>query len=318
MKKILIIMPSFYGYEKKIQECYEKQGYFVDIIRENFYSVILKYKIISKLFFINKDRLFYYYYIKNIDISKKYDDIVVIRGSSVTKKVMEYVKSIFPDAKYHMYQWDSVQNNPNALRINKYFDTIQTFDMKDAEKFGWSYRPLFFINEAERTDRKILFSYICVNHSDRIKILNLIKEKFKDKPIYIYFYIGALDYFVTKYIKRNANLLRINKSDLYFHPLPVETANDIMSNCDIIVDYTNPNQDGFSMRTIEAMVNRCKLITNNRNIKDADFYNSNNIYIYDINDFSIPNEFLKHNYEEIDSNVRNNYSLSTWCMELIG
>lgn len=33
------------------------------------------------------------------------------------------------------YQWDGVQNNPNALKIAGFFDITATFDPMDARKY---------------------------------------------------------------------------------------------------------------------------------------------------------------------------------------
>lgn len=71
--------------------------------------------------------------------------------------------------------------------------------------------------------------------------------------------------------------------------------NDIMSKSNIIVDYTHPQQTGFTMRTCEAIGHRCKLVTNNKNILKADFYIKDDIYVYDEDEFDIPIEFIKRN-----------------------
>lgn len=47
---------------------------------------------------------------------------------------MTQLKKRYPFAKFIMYQWDSIKNNKNCLRIERFFDKIFTFDMEDAQK----------------------------------------------------------------------------------------------------------------------------------------------------------------------------------------
>ena len=53
-----------------------------------------------------------------------------------------------------MYQWDSIKNNPNALSISEEFDEVSTFDVEDSKKYGWKYRPLFYIKSNDRIKKE--------------------------------------------------------------------------------------------------------------------------------------------------------------------
>lgn len=90
-----------------------------------------------------------------------------------------------------------------------------------------------------------------------------------------------------------------------------------MALSDSIVDYTHPNQTGFTMRTCEAIGNRCKLITNNKRIMDADFYNPNNIYVYDLDNLYIPYSFINNEYEELPEEIFERYSLENWLKDIL-
>ena len=71
------------------------------------------------------------------------------------------------------------------------------------------------------------------------------------------------------------------------------------------------------MRTIECMGNHCKLITNNKYIKTADFYSEDNIFIYDINNFKIPEEFMRKSFVELKTDIMSKYSLQGWLKEVL-
>ena len=107
-------------------------------------------------------------------------------------------------------------------------------------------------------------------------------------------------------------------NDITFKPLSIEESYSLYSRSKVVVDYTNVNQTGFTMRTIEALGNGCKLITNNDRIRNADFYKEENIYIYEEAGFMIPDGFLLSQFEPISESVYDRYSLKSWVNDLIG
>ena len=48
----------------------------------------------------------------------------------------------------------------------------------------------------------------------------------------------------------------------------------------ILLDITDNDQSGFTLRVFDALCNGRKLITNNINIINETYYDKNNIYIY--------------------------------------
>ena len=90
-----------------------------------------------------------------------------------------------------------------------------------------------------------------------------------------------------------------------------------MAASNIVVDYTHLSQTGFTMRTCEAIGHRCKLVTNNKLVKEADFYNENNVYIYDVDNFQIPESFINSPYQELSKEIYERYSISNWIKEII-
>lgn len=58
---------------------------------------------------------------------------------------------------------------------------------------------------------------------------------------------------------------------------------NMMSECSIIVDIAQSNQDGFSMRVMESIFFDKKLISTNKALKNAGFFSSNNILVMDKN-----------------------------------
>lgn len=79
-----------------------------------------------------------------------------------------------------------------------------------------------------------------------------------------------------------------------------------------VVDVVQKQQYGMTMRPIEALLYKKKLLTNNVNISKYDFYNPNNVFIYGRDSIGNLTRFLSIPYEEIDESIVNKYTVSGW------
>lgn len=315
MRKLLLIIPRFFTYEVYIKKEFEKLGYQVDMIYENLGEFSIQAKLSIRVF-PDKRNFYDKYYISFIK-NKHYHTVLAIRASTLSETVIKLIKESSPEAKLYMYQWDSVKNNENAVCIAPYFDMVSTFDVEDANKYNWVYRPLFYITESKRTsaDRNYKLAYICTLHSNRVNIYKKLK-KIKTTN-FLYLYSNRTHYYKEKYINRNSAYTEMEDAEVKFKSLTLEEANQILGKTDIVVDYTHPAQTGFTMRTCEAIGHRCKILTNNKRIEKADFYNPDNIYVYDEKHFDVPDKFLNGKYEEIPVDIYEKYKISTWIKDVI-
>ena len=79
-----------------------------------------------------------------------------------------------------------------------------------------------------------------------------------------------------------------------------------------IIDIYQKHQLGLTRRPLEALFYNKKLITNNQDIVNYDFYNPNNIYILkQINIIDILN-FMDKKREEIPHEIKEQYDIRNW------
>lgn len=84
-------------------------------------------------------------------------------------------------------------------------------------------------------------------------------------------------------------------------------------NTKVVIDISHPNQKGLSMRPYECIGLERKLITNNAEIKNYDFYNPNNIFVIEnFDNLEIPDSFLNTSYEKLPTNIYEKYHISNW------
>lgn len=321
-KKILLISPRYFNYGKAICEELKKNGAMVYWINSSIRDTCFLNSVLYKYLPFCQKKLRRDYYEKKLRNQKNADIVFVIKGESLDDDIFKIIKKKNPDSTYIMYQWDSSKTEPNACKLAHYFDKVYTFDYEDSKEYGWKYRPLFFMQESSKSyrERKYDISMICIIHSKRVELYHKVKQLCDSKKMVLFkhLYCTMLGFYKCKYIKRDPAFLYADKSEISHKELSLEETYRIYSESKIVADYTFPGQTGYTMRTIECIGNKCKLITNNEYIKYADFYLPENIYIYDLKNFEIPSEFLESPYKELDRVVFQKYTLDEWINEVLG
>lgn len=322
-KKVLLIVPKYFGYEKVIKDQIEKMGATVFVIFENLDNFSYKYRFIKNYIPFVFKKSVHNYFIRELDtFPSDIDHVLVIRGEFINGNILSYMKSKFgSNCKFSMYQWDSVNNNANAIEIARYFGKISTFDKEDAIKYRWNYRPLFYINEFIKGEKicKNDILFIGSLHSNRIEILNFLQKycEVKSYKFESHIYTKRLVYLKRKYLNRRPGYISAKDTDVSFNSLSLQECYDKYNNSKVVVDYTHPGQSGYTMRTIECLGSECKLITNNKQVLDADFFDSNNIFVYDGTSFEIDDNFFVTDYKKTSDEVKNKYSLESWLFDIL-
>jgi hypothetical protein len=325
-KNFVLISPRYFNYENEIcNEIISNGGkiiYINDRISDyGFIKFIFKFLIFRKCFnfFIKK------YFIKKLKLIKNtnyhVDYFLIIIPEGFTNNIIKMYKKAFPNSKFILYLWDSINNRKYITKSFDFFDKIFTFDYDDAKKNNLLFQPLFYINNFNNQNNKSSyiydFSFIGTAHSDRVyilkKLVNLSNKNFK---YFFHFYLqNPLVYFY--YIFFDKNFKNVKLSDLTFKSLDKNQVKNIISDSNCIIDVNHPNQTGLTIRSIEILASGKKLITTNHTIKYYNFYKPSNILIIDRKNPQIDSNFLKINFETISDNILENYKIKNWINTLI-
>lgn len=98
--------------------------------------------------------------------------------------------------------------------------------------------------------------------------------------------------------------------------LDSKNISSIVENSKIILDIQDPKQSGLTMRTIEMIGMKKKLVTTNRDIQNYNFYCPENICIIDRDSPEIPDEFVCAKYHDFDSDIYEEYSIDNWLRRI--
>lgn len=317
--KYLLIMPSFYGYYKRICEVLNKAGnevfFFPDEIAVSFGDRILKKCQIDS---IQKS---YDNYIKMIPQKLHgihVDKVVIIfAGRYMTPENVQELRKQYPEAEFVYYTWDSVKNFPNIKNIYKLFDRSYSFDKIDCKQYGMEFLPLFYSNDyiEEQTiyDVTSLMTYGIPKAESYHRIMNSLPDGLE---INQYLVMKHRSTYLYNKMKSPKSFAGIEPDTIKFKPLNQVESNRMFAQSKVVIDCPLDGQNGLTMRTFEVLHLSKKLITTNANIKGYDFYTPDNIFVVD-GMTRIPNSFFEEPYNTMSS-LSDNYSIDTFVSVLFG
>ena len=315
-KKILFFTASFLGFQDDIKCALESMGAQVDwyderVSTSTFTKALVRINRNSLALIIKR------YYERIIAETKDvdYDYIFFVNIEAATHGIITSLKQYHPQAKLILYEWDSIINNKNARGLLGLFDETWSFDRNDCQEFGMNFLPLFYNNEYAGLQEKENYEYevmfVGTTHSDRYRFVKSIENQIEgNKYNWLYFPSRLLYlrmWFQNKWFRKNSKF-----TEFRFSPLSKQDLLGVVEKSRILLDAQHPKQTGLTMRTLETLGARRKLITTNQFVKEYDFYNPNNILVVDRMNPVITKDFLEGAFEMPPIEVYNRYSLDSW------
>lgn len=277
-KRILFFSAHLFGYQNDIRLAMESVGAIVDYYDERPANNFLVKGVIR----INRNLLAGYinhYYNKIIKetLQKEYDYVFFIKGESISASNVRRLKQFHPEANFIIYHWDSIANNSNAQNLLPYFDRVFSFDKIDCERLGLHFLPLFYTPDYANIpyyDKEIKYDMLFVGttHSDRYKLVKRIEEqiiKMGGLCLTWFYFPSKILYYKMKI--QNSYLRQIPVHTFHFKPMSKELLLQLYAGSRIIIDVQHPKQTGLTMRCIETLGAKRKLITTNYYITEYDF-----------------------------------------------
>ncbi|MDC7278856.1 hypothetical protein NXH64_04990 [Butyrivibrio fibrisolvens] len=342
-KNILIIMPKFYSYQSKMREDLEARG-----ARPVFYDEEpdkTKFLILKNLGDIfHNPKIFdgFNKKLKNKILSEMpsggYDYLLVIRGNVLSEQTIHELKNkaLKSSGKSIYYSWDSFKNLRHKGEIGRLFDWRGTFDSVDAKEseLGYELLPLFYSDEFNNTSNENIeykYDYVSVSayFPFRYRYFKAFKEANPDKKLCLKIFLDPKVYRGKK-LKDPKLVKDLDMDIISFEPFSPDQIRDMVRNSKAVLDLAHEAQQGLTMRTMETLGIKRKLVTNNIYLRDYEFYNETNDLILtdlaakadkaeqtgDYSAFTLPgSEWLDQPYLE-NEEVRQKYSIHSWIDKL--
>lgn len=308
MLRILLIMPFFMGYEKRL-ETILKNTYSVTLLdSEQFSTEIRKrYCSSSKLrwgvrklsrSFRESDQekaenIVLAQALRLIDRSRNaYDIILGINGAYLPNKFYLELKEGNPNARVLFYAWDDLSNLFKTSHIT-FFEEQYSYNIEDCRRRNMHYLPVFVQEESKghaKTDQYDI-TYIASAYSkERVDFADMLFAMYgKQYRLFIYLYDPQMS----------------SRSQFaYREPLSNSQYIDILRRSKAILDVPAATQHGPTTRAFDALLTKTKVITTNKHMKEYPIY-SENILIIDKEKPVIDAKFMSKSYMQTDYQCMN-------------
>ena len=257
-----------------------------------------KYNI-QELYLFNTDS-FLYKILKKIGIVVlgnwkrdigKYEKFIIFE-SLYNKQISRKIKKNNPNCKVIIYFWNYINNANKYILKDINVDEFWTFDKEDAIKYQIKYNPQFYTKMVSLNNKKNIINDIVFlgRPKDRKEDILNISSILKKQKLRINF----------KIIENEKEFI---KYDEYL---------DMISESKCILDYNQNGQIGLTLRPMEALFFEKKLITNNKDIKNYNFYNPNNIFILGEDNIEKIKDFIEKPYIKIKQEIVDYYDFTEW------
>lgn len=253
--------------------------------------------VIRKLFVnshVNYRFLFKQVLIRELQHLSSNDELIVCDYSDLC--LLYAIAEIVPSCvKKFFWIWNPIKPDLEP-RFEKTFSimrklgfTPSTFDSSDARKHKLMLLPQFFrMNQSEtRQETEYDFYFVGFEKGRRL-VLDQLEQSLTG---YKCFFKVVNN--IKECITYEENISNIKKSKC-------------------LVDIVQEGQEGITLRPLEALAFKKKLITNNKRVQDLEFYNANNIFILGVDSMEKMNAFVLSDWTDIDDKVVQHYDVNSW------
>lgn len=233
---------------------------------------------------------------------------LLVNDTLVTRHYLKWLRAHFPTAQIN-FIYNNMVGNARHLKPDQIPNDVRvwTYDEYDSQKYGIRLKetsPYFpdYVKTSE--EKKYDLFFVGRDKGRGEKLLKF--EKWLNAH-------GVTTYFI---ITRDG---RFKKTKPYYKKeISYDENVRIVAQSRAVLNVTMKNQRGITLRDLECLFNRVKLITTNKYIVNADFYNPNNIFILGVDDKENLSKFIAAPYDDSQPVNMDLHSVEAMVREVTG
>jgi len=325
--RALVIGTPFFGYYLHIAKALEKRGYEVDYFNDRpGENALLKAAIKVRPRLVDSIVSRYLEHILSETHGRDYDLVLVINGKVLTPGFVERLLKDHPRARSVLYLWDAVSLYPHVVDLAPLFDRRLTFDAGDARnRPDFDLLPLFFtddyrsVGDSESRVADFDIVNVCTAHPNRYALMKVLIPRLRNDglAIFSYLYLNPLQYIYGKL--RNPAFAGAHVGEFKFRPLAPAQYRQVLQRSKAVLDVNHPAQTGLTIRTIETVGARRKLITTNAEVVKYAFYHPSRVLVVEDQNVSSSTirEFIAEPQVPLDPATYEMFGMDEWVTEII-
>ena len=261
-----------------------------------YFSYGLFFRAVRKVLKKIKLCYFYTFFYGKWKRQLKITELVILFDNGIENVdwISRYIKRVNPKIRIVFWYWNPVKFGDVALN-DKNIDEVWTYSRFDAKKYNLKYNPQFYRQVFTQNERPL-----------NIDMLFLGKNKGREQILADLKKVADAQELKYKFIIVDSKEKQVSYKEYLRY----------ISSSRCIVDLV-PNQScGLTLRPLEALFYKKKLITNYRDIVNYDFYNKENIFVIGKDDINKLAEFVNSPYKKIDRKIVDYYNYESWLRRI--
>lgn len=250
--------------------------------------------------------------LQQLDSHPHADYALLIRADILPRSVIDSIRK--KTDVVTAYQWDGLDRFPIIYDYIPKFDRFFVFDVKDLSIGGTFPITNFYFNhlrieKKNKTENNAFFigSYF----EPRNQILQDISQRLLAMKV-------KTD--ICIFSEHGHEIEKIQ--NLGFHHLDTTISYEDnlrrTISSEILIDVHINEHKGLSFRIFEALGYDKKIITTNSIVKSYDFYNENNIFVWEDNNIGNLEYFLNAPYKKVTKEIKEKYAFENWIHYVLG
>lgn len=234
-------------------------------------------------------------------------DTIIFFDTRNLKYIIKWARKEFKNKRLIIWYWNSVNDSisPEDFKDLENVE-IWSFDKADCDRYNFKFNTQFYfpeyadINTQRSVEKCSDVVYVGADKNRASKLYEL-KKIFDQENISYNFHLVKT--------KNDNNPYGIEYKERIKYLQLLEKIVDSKVIIDLVADW----QNGLTLRPLEALYFKKKLITNMQNITDYDLYNKNNIFLLGVDDPKTLKKFINTPYDECGyEKLISKYSYNSW------
>ena len=240
------------------------------------------------------------------DVLKERPKFINIIDVNITSHYLKWIKSYFSDSQIN-FIYDNMVGRARNISPDRIPEGIRiwTYDDYDSRKYRIRLTNNYWVSEDifKEKAQPVYDVFFIGRDKGRGKELCKLEKQFQNLGL------------TTKFIITKDKRFSLNKP-YYQKPISYKQVLEYDAKSRSVLNVVMDNQEGVTLRDMEALVIGTKLITTNKHIVNKDLYNKNNVFILGVDKIEELPEFLKSEYVNVWDDIKNNHSFEAMMDEI--
>lgn len=237
-------------------------------------------------------------------------DLIIVTDCHLQTKFVNWLHDNNPGTRMIVWYWNTIEEIGANVPPEKIPEGVEkwSYSPYDCEIYGLKYNTTCYphVDEIDMSQYEVDTDvYFLGKDKGRLAKILEVKNMLESQGLSTLFHICP----TKRYQLKN------NK--IYKPQIPYKEVLERIAKSRAIVDCCVTQNAGPTIRPMEALFYKRKLITDDKKIAECDYYEPENIFILGVDDENTLKEFVRKPYKKLANGVAEKYTMEQWFSRLV-